>query len=109
MSAKICVNIGPVTGCPGSNVAKDRHSYDNSKKIPYKDDYVFTTINYPGEFKKTAITIDTKLKLQYGNINRYYLWENGMEQVAIPKMVKLIDFMKENPIPNRQKLLDNFL
>lgn len=70
-------------------------------------------INCQDDPNKTAIEINKMLKEiekgAYRNISEYYLKNNGMEQEAIPRMVKLIDFIKANPIPDREKLLKEFI
>lgn len=63
--------------------------------------------------RETAIAIGEMLceinKGKYNNISEYYLKNNGMEQEAIPRMIKLLNFIKANPIPDRQRLLKEFL
>lgn len=42
-------------------------------------------------------------------IVQYYDEKNGMEQAALPNLMKIIDFIRENPIPNRTKLSSRLL
>lgn len=71
---------------------------------------LITCQNDPRETATTIAETLTKIKNGgYKNVSEYYLKNNGMEQEAVPRMIKLLDFIKANPIPDREKLLKEFL
>lgn len=68
----------------------------------------------PNNANGTAIEIKNALQryntTDFGeSVWKYYLDKNGMEEVVIPKMAKLIDYITINPVPNRAKLLREFI
>lgn len=70
---------------------------------------ISSTIRLDNIAKEIKSMLDDYNNGGFKDVWDYYIESNGMEKVCIPKMARLVKFIKDNPIPNRPKLLKEFL